>query len=136
MKKAALAGTIVLAALALLCSLAGGQEDMVSVDNSVFASPRRPPAVFRHEEHNENAGLDDCSRCHHLYDEKGNKLEDESSEDQSCSECHGTSDENGRPSLRKAFHLNCKGCHLELKQGPVTCGSCHRWNTGQEQQKS
>ena len=133
MKKAALAGIIVLAALALVCSLAGGQEDMVSVDNSSFSASRRPPATFYHDEHNEDAGLEDCSRCHHLFDEDGNKLEDESSEDQSCAECHGMADEKGRPSLRKAFHLNCKGCHLELRQGPATCGGCHRWNSPKAQ---
>jgi hypothetical protein len=27
--------------------------------------------------------------------------------------------------LRKAFHLNCKGCHQTKKQGPVMCGECH-----------
>jgi hypothetical protein len=21
--------------------------------------------------------------------------------------------------------MNCKGCHLERKQGPVMCGTCH-----------
>jgi hypothetical protein len=27
--------------------------------------------------------------------------------------------------LRRAFHLNCKGCHQIKKQGPVMCGECH-----------
>ncbi len=129
MKKAILAGLMILVAVVFFGSLAGGQEDMKTIDNSVFEQPRRPAAVFLHDEHNENAGIEDCSRCHHLFDENGNKLEDESSEDQSCSECHAMSDKEGRPSLRKAFHLNCKGCHLELKKGPVTCGSCHRWDS-------
>jgi hypothetical protein len=27
--------------------------------------------------------------------------------------------------LRKAFHRNCKGCHLEQEKGPILCGECH-----------
>jgi hypothetical protein len=27
--------------------------------------------------------------------------------------------------LRRAFHLNCKGCHQSKMQGPVMCGECH-----------
>jgi hypothetical protein len=27
--------------------------------------------------------------------------------------------------LRRALHLNCKGCHLENKKGPIMCGQCH-----------
>jgi hypothetical protein len=25
----------------------------------------------------------------------------------------------------KAFHMNCKGCHIDRKEGPITCGECH-----------
>ena len=46
-----------------------------------------PAAVFRHDEHNEMALIEECIECHHIY-ENGDKSEDESSEDQSCSECH------------------------------------------------
>jgi hypothetical protein len=100
------------------------QEDMEMVDAVGFTKKQRPPVVFRHDEHNELAEIEDCSECHHVY-EAGKKLEDESSEDQSCSECH---DENGsgkQPGLRKAFHMNCKGCHFENQKGPVMCGKCH-----------
>ena len=100
------------------------QEDMVVIDDGGFANDQRPPVIFRHDEHNELAEIDDCSECHHVY-EDGKKLEDESSEDLSCSECH---DENGsgqQPGLRRAFHMNCKGCHLENKKGPIMCGQCH-----------
>ena len=100
------------------------QEDMEVVDNEGFTKKQRPPAVFRHDEHNEKAEIEACNECHHVY-ENSNKVEDESSEDQSCSECH---DENGsgqQPGLRRAFHLNCKACHLENQKGPVMCGQCH-----------
>ncbi len=109
----------------LLLVPAHSQDDMEVVEDSAFESLRRPSARFFHDAHNENAGIDDCAECHHLYDEQGKKLEDESSEDQSCSGCHAMKDNGSQPGLRKAFHRNCKGCHLERRKGPVTCGECH-----------
>ena len=100
------------------------QEDMEVVDNDGFAQKQRPPAVFRHDEHNEMAEIEECNECHHIY-ENGKKLEDESSEDQSCSECHDEEGSGNQLGLRKAFHTNCKGCHLQNKKGPIMCGQCH-----------
>lgn len=101
------------------------QEDMTHVDNSVFVNPKRPPSVFEHDLHNENAGIEECNVCHHVY-EDGKLVEDASSEDQSCSDCHSTEKtDDGMPHLMNAFHLNCKGCHMEKKAGPVMCGECH-----------
>jgi hypothetical protein len=100
------------------------QEDMLFVDNGVFPNPQRVPAVFNHEDHNETAGIEDCSECHHVY-EDGVLLEYESSEDQMCSECHELNASGNTPGLMKAFHMNCKGCHLSQKKGPIMCGECH-----------
>ena len=100
------------------------QEDMTVVDNSVFENPQRTPSVFVHDEHNEIAGIDDCTVCHHVY-EDGELVEDESSEDQSCSDCHSLEGGDGQPSLMKAYHLNCKGCHQDEGKGPILCGECH-----------
>jgi len=100
------------------------QEDMEVVDNDGFTQKQRPPAVFRHDEHNEMASIEECSECHHIY-ENGEKMEDESSEDQSCSECHDEEGSGDQLGLRKAFHTNCKGCHLQNKKGPIMCGQCH-----------
>ena len=100
------------------------QEDMEVIDNSGFAIKQRPAVGFRHDEHNDLAGIEECNECHHVYEE-GKKLEDESSEDLSCSECHEENSSEEQPGLRRAFHLNCKGCHLEKKKGPVMCGQCH-----------
>jgi hypothetical protein len=100
------------------------QEDMEVVDDVGFFKRQRPPAVFQHDVHNEAAQIEDCSECHHVY-EDGKKLEDESSEDESCSDCHEQKDSGNQPGLRKAFHTNCKGCHLSKKQGPVMCGTSH-----------
>ena len=108
----------------LLIVSAHSQEDMAVVDGDSFKTQRRPPAVFRHDDHNETAELEECNACHHVY-ENGERLADESSEDQRCSDCHTEKTSGDQPGLRKAFHLNCKGCHQAKKQGPVMCGECH-----------
>jgi hypothetical protein len=97
---------------------------MKNVSSDAFNHPQRPAAVFPHDAHNEKAAIENCNRCHHVY-EDGKLVEDESSEDRSCSDCHGLEDAGRQPGLMKAFHLNCKGCHLEQKKGPVMCGECH-----------
>jgi hypothetical protein len=101
-----------------------GQEDMVVVDGYSFEVQRRPSSVFRHDEHNETAEIEECNECHHIY-ENGERIADESSEDQSCADCHAEKSDGNQPGLRKAFHLNCKGCHQSKKRGPVMCGECH-----------
>jgi len=101
------------------------QEDMTIVGNSVFDNPQRVSSLFKHDEHNEAAGVEDCSECHHVYKD-GKKVEDESSEDSSCSDCHGNEASGNTPALRKAFHTNCKGCHLAVGKGPIMCGECHK----------
>jgi len=108
----------------LLILTAFSQEDMAEVKDDGFQKRQRPPVVFNHDAHNETAEIEACSECHHLY-ENGQKLEDDSSEDQLCSDCHSDKASDKKPRLRKAFHLNCKGCHLERKKGPIMCGSCH-----------
>jgi hypothetical protein len=85
----------------------------------------RPSPAFAHDEHNEKAGIEDCIECHHVYDEDGNRLEDESSEDQECSECHGAEGDEYPMDLVRHYHLNCRGCHQAEKAGPVACGECH-----------
>lgn len=115
---------IVLLLLAVLLLPAFSQEDMEVVDDEGFDKKQRPPAVFRHDEHNETASIEECNECHHVY-EDGKKVADESSEDQGCWECHEENDVGNQPGLRKAFHENCKGCHLQNKKGPIMCGQCH-----------
>jgi len=100
------------------------QEDMAVIEDDGFQKKQRPPAVFKHDDHNELAEIEACNECHHIYD-NGEKLEDESSEDQLCSECHTEKPSDNQPGLKKAFHLNCKGCHQAKKKGPIMCGQCH-----------
>ena len=113
----------------LLVLPAIAQEDMVVVAGDSFEVQRRPAAVFRHDDHNESAEIEECNECHHVY-ENGEKLADESSEDQRCADCHTEKAIDNQPGLRKAFHLNCKGCHQSKKKGPVMCGECHARRAG------
>ena len=115
-----LIGIIVLAGLT-----AYAQEDIEFVEDSGFATNMRPLPAFMHDEHNEKAGIEDCIECHHVYDNAGNRLEDESSEDQECSECHGAEGDEYPMELVRRYHMNCRGCHQAEKAGPVTCGTCH-----------
>jgi glycyl-tRNA synthetase (class II) len=108
----------------LMFASAHSQDEIIQVDNDMFLNPQRPVSVFRHEEHNETAEIEDCTQCHHLY-EDGKLVEDESSEDMRCADCHEGKKVESTPSLMQAFHLNCKGCHQEKKSGPVMCGECH-----------
>jgi hypothetical protein len=112
-------------ALCLSIAVAHGEEELERLDNYLFDSPRRPAAIFAHDDHNEMAELDDCAICHHVYDENGNKSDFDSSEDQSCGDCHAMEDDGTTPGLRKAYHQRCKGCHLTKQLGPVTCAQCH-----------
>ena len=100
------------------------QEDMAMVKDNGFQKRQRPPAVFKHDEHNETAEIEECNECHHIYD-SGEKQEDNSSEDQLCSDCHTENPSDDKPGLKKAFHLNCQGCHHAKKKGPIMCGECH-----------
>ncbi len=111
--------------LAVFCVAAFSQEDMEFIDNTVFDHPLRPPVVFSHDHHNEMAEIEECNACHHVY-ENGILQTDESSEDTSCSECHDPVYFGKGLSLMKAFHKNCKGCHLKHRKGPILCGECHK----------
>jgi predicted CXXCH cytochrome family protein len=115
---------MVIAACLLVFMPAYSQEDIVVLKDEAFGKKQRPPAVFAHDEHNEKAGIDDCSVCHHVYRD-GVKVEYESSEDLRCSDCHNVEKGYQTRHLMKAYHDLCGGCHKEEKAGPITCGECH-----------
>ncbi len=117
-----IAAVFIMSAFAAISAFS--QEDVKQVRDSAFGVRTRGPVAFNHEAHNEKAGIDDCAVCHHVRDEKGQLVEGETSEDKECSECHMANGKT-RDDLARAYHLNCKGCHEELKKGPVTCGECH-----------
>jgi hypothetical protein len=122
-KKVAFFCTFVVISFLVLMS-AFSQEDMTGVDDPAFTHLQRPLPVFRHDQHNEQAEIEECNLCHHVY-EDGKLVEDESSESELCSDCHDLTGSGRQPGLMKAFHLKCQGCHQREKKGPVMCGQCH-----------
>ncbi len=119
--------TPILAALAVVCFLgpAFSQEDMEFISSDVFSAPRRPPAVFQHDLHNEKAEIEDCAVCHHGETEDGKMDMEETSEGTPCAECHPENPTNGKTPLMRAYHLQCVTCHMDKSAGPVACGQCH-----------
>ena len=124
MKNWALSGLIIALLIVTPIWSPWAQEEIDLLQASGLEGNQRSAVVFLHDEHNDAAQIDECNECHHVY-EDGQKLEDESSEDQQCADCHELESSGDMPGLREAFHLNCKGCHLQQKKGPVMCGQCH-----------
>ncbi|MFO7962867.1 MAG: cytochrome c3 family protein [Desulfobacterales bacterium] len=115
--------TLISSCLLLYAATPAAGQDDVLIESPAFSHRNRPPVVFPHEAH-EYAGIDNCSTCHHVFVD-GEKVEDESSEDQYCGDCHGLEAGNGKPGLRRAFHDMCMECHFAMEEGPVMCGDCH-----------
>jgi hypothetical protein len=97
MKKGLLLIMMVPAICIFLILPALSQEDMEVIEDYGLPEKQRPPAVFKHNEHNEKSDIEECNECHHVY-EDGEKLEDESSEDQLCSDCHSQDTTDNQPS--------------------------------------
>jgi hypothetical protein len=88
----------------------------------------KPPVKFSHERH--EARRIACTQCHHEYQGKRNVWQ-EGQPVKKCQDCHGLRPEARRPDVKNAYHRQCKGCHLRLKQqgrpaGPIECRGCHR----------
>jgi hypothetical protein len=100
------------------------------MDTSAFEKLRRVPALFDHDIHNENAELEDCDICHHVW-ENGELVRGESSEESPCSECHDqTPGPKNSMGLANAYHTRCRTCHIDGGKGPLLCGQCHRKSQG------
>lgn len=105
-----------------VAGLAYAQDDIQWLEHDIFMNRERPAAAFPHTLHADDLELD-CLDCHHIYKD-GENVWDES-EISDCTACHSLEADGKIMSAMKAFHANCKGCHLEQNKGPVTCGECH-----------
>ncbi|MEZ5358602.1 MAG: cytochrome c3 family protein [Candidatus Zixiibacteriota bacterium] len=77
---------------------------------------------YRHEQ----ANMEKCDHCHHVYDEQQKKLVYVKNQESSCRDCHKKEKIDNRLSLEQAAHYKCFGCHLENPEtGPTTCAGCH-----------
>lgn len=76
-----------------------------------------------------------CSACHHSYDETTQKIFYEKGKEESCFYCHKDVKIENADSMQAVSHNSCVNCHLvEMKKfaGPINCKGCHDL----EQQKS
>lgn len=101
------------------------QNDIETVNDNAFEKQIRPGVVFSHDAHNEKAEIDDCTICHHMF-EDGEKLDYEESIGMECSDCHFAEPQESMIDLIRVYHLQCSGCHVKQKAGPIICGECHR----------
>lgn len=101
----------------------GWSADCERFSDPTFKSPSRPPACFNHENH---ADFYECATCHHVYDQDGNLVEGESSDDMYCSDCHYDSNDPKQMDLMTKYHKRCKECHIQEQSGPITCAGCHK----------
>jgi hypothetical protein len=94
----------------------------------VAGSRRKPPVKFSHRVH--QAKRVACTQCHHDYQGRRNVWH-EGQPVAKCQTCHGLRPEARRLDVKNAYHRQCKGCHLRLRQqgrqaGPIECQVCHR----------
>jgi len=75
----------------------------------------------RHEIENNN----DCSLCHHVYDQKKRELVYVKGQETSCRYCHMPKAGDNVLSMRQVSHQSCVSCHLEKNKGPQKCADCH-----------
>ena len=126
MNKAILMLTATILALFLALPAAFSADDgPPRLRDEGFSDYERPPSLFDHDMHTELDECQECNVCHHVFNDDGTLNKDETSEGEPCSSCHGLEQNGRQPGLMNAYHLNCKGCHDQIKKGPITCGECH-----------
>lgn len=90
---------------------------------------------FVHESSDSIKGMDpsikdNCSRCHHQYNEKSKEIFYVKGEESSCFYCHKETKQDDIRPIRDAAHDACVKCHQTFKDqkltaGPTTCEGCH-----------
>jgi len=74
---------------------------------------------------------EDCSACHHVYDENKDELVYVEGEESSCRDCHdGSAGYEDAPAMRTVAHQRCIACHMDYEDkvdetGPIDCEGCH-----------
>ncbi|RJR42702.1 MAG: hypothetical protein C4576_15610 [Desulfobacteraceae bacterium] len=105
--------------------------DAFTIENKGYKSERKGPVDFSHRKHAMDYRVS-CWDCHHEYKD-GKNIYSPWEQTQQCSECHDPVKSKDKiPSLQKAFHMNCRDCHLKMaeqkkKTGPYRkCFGCHK----------
>lgn len=140
---------VALAVVAIGVSVIAQQKEPVEVvlKDPAFEAPKKTPVKFSHKKHSDTEGYNvACTECHHNY-VKGENVWKKGDPVKKCSECHKvnvaekdaltycqtTYPKGKAPGLKCALHMNCMGCHKDLKKKdpakyakiPTTCTNCH-----------
>ena len=121
---------VIYTAVPIIFLLAGtfaafSRKILKTVSDSAFTKQTRPAVAFFHDAHNERAEIEDCNVCHHMF-ENGERLVDDDSIEWNVRNVHYSKMQDDVADLIRVYHLQCSGCHLKQKTGPVMCGECHR----------
>lgn len=117
---------VVLAVVIGSAALGFAQSDEMELGAGKAAT--RPPVMFTHADHSDNY---DCLKCHHVYKDGVNVLDEGDLQDGDpsiqCAHCHNA---HTRITLRQAFHRECVECHIKVRKAgngnpPELCGTCH-----------
>ena len=122
---------LILGVMSLLGAHGGSLTEAPAISLLKVAIPGarpKPPVQFSHRVH-EARGVA-CTQCHHDYQGRRNVWQ-KGQPVAKCQACHGLRPEARRLDVKNAYHRQCKGCHLRLRQqrrqaGPITCQGCHR----------
>ena len=100
-------------------------EEVIPADKEIiiFESIKKGNTTFKHKLHADMTNTV-CATCHHTYTRE--------TPIKPCGECHEPKKTEDAPSIRKAVHMKCQGCHQYTveqgkKAGPLKkeCKLCH-----------
>ena len=138
---------VAVAVLAIGVSVVAQQKEPaeIVIKDPAFGALKKSPVKFSHEKHFKDYNIA-CAECHHNY-VKGKNVWKKGDPVKKCSDCHkvAAAEKNSlsycirtypkgkAPGLKCAFHMNCTGCHKDLKKKdptkyakiPTTCAKCH-----------
>ena len=104
--------------------------DVITIDNEGYNKDRKGPVLFEHKMHAYDYEIT-CWQCHHEY-EDGENIWSPWGTTKRCIECHDPLTSQGNAfNLQKAYHVNCKNCHKEMKifgEKSIAyreCNTCH-----------
>ena len=121
--------------------------DTITMDSKIFKKHKKTLVNLSHKKHNVDYKIG-CTECHHIYNKEGTNVWTEGDKVQKCDAkgCHSKAKapkaEKGEKKLSQkekamqgyyysAIHLNCVGCHKDLKKAdatkpvPTKCSECH-----------
>lgn len=114
-------------------------SDEIIIHSNLWGVKKNQDVKFAHKKHAVDYKIE-CTQCHHAY-ENGKNVWKQGDDVKRCEECHtnvmtgkelsAATEKEKQLSLFKAFHDNCRGCHVKEKKGPTKCTDCHKKKANQ-----